>query len=243
MTISTIILTKNNQDTLKRLITSLSWCNEIIVIDDQSTDKTPTLARKFGARVFIRPLRSNFAAQRNFALKQAHTDWVLFVDSDEIISPALTREIRAAINRPKFSAYRLQRVDKFLGKILRFGETGHIKLVRLARRTAGRWVRPVHETWQVKGPIGQLHLPLLHQPHPTLTEFLTEINRYTTIEANYRHHLGQRFGLWQALTYPPGKFCLNYFVKLGILDGFPGLIMAIMMSWHSLLVRLKLLRL
>lgn len=237
MTITAVILTKNNQTTLQRLITSLSWCHEIIVIDDQSTDNTIKLAKQSGARVLSRSLRHNFAAQRNFGLKQVRTDWVLFIDSDEIVTPPLAREIKSTITTSIYSAYSLRRLDIFLGKKLRFGETGHINLLRLARINAGRWHRPVHEIWRIKGSVGQLKSPLYHSPHPTLAGFFNKINHYTDIEAGYRR---RQFDLFELIFYPPGKFFYNYFIKLGFLDGIPGLIMAVMMSLHSLLVRIKL---
>lgn len=233
MTISTVILTKNNQHTLKRLITSLSWCDEVLVIDNQSADRTRAIAKKLGAKVFIRSLKDNFAAQRNFGLAQVTTDWAFFVDTDEIVSPALAREIKSMLNS-HLNGFLIKRVDYFLGKKLRFGETGHINLLRLARTNAGRWHRPVHETWQVKGPVGQLKSPLYHHPHPTLAGFITKINYYTDIEAKHRSG-----SLLELCFYPPAKFMYNYFFRLGILDGLPGLVMALMMSLHSLLVRLK----
>lgn len=233
MTISTIILTKNNQDTLKRLITSLSWCDEIIVVDDQSVDNTVRLAKKLAAKVFIRSLNNNFAAQRNFGLTQVTADWAFFVDTDEVVTPGLAAEIKSVLNSAA-NGFFITRLDYFLGKKLIFGETGHINLLRLARTNTGRWYRPVHENWRIKGSVGQLKSPLYHRPHPTLAGFLDKINHYTDIEAKHRS-----FSLLELFFYPPAKFIHNYVFKLGILDGLPGLVMALMMSLHSLLVRLK----
>jgi len=123
------------------------------------------------------------------------------------------------------------------GNELMWGETGQLQLIRLARRQMGRWHRPVHEIWRIKGSVGQLKSPLYHYPHPTLADFFNKINHYTNIEAGYRR---RQFDLFELIFYPPGKFFYNYFIKLGFLDGIPGLIMAVMMSLHSLLVRIKL---
>jgi glycosyltransferase involved in cell wall biosynthesis len=235
MTIAAVILTHNSQASIKNLIRSLSWCDEIIVVDDQSTDRTCAIARKSGAQVLVHPLRRNFAAQRNFGLKQVTADWAVFVDADESVSPRLAQEIRSVL-KSNLNGFFIKRIDYFLGQKLQYGETGHLRLLRLARRTAGRWHRPVHETWQVRPPIGQLKLPLYHHPHRNLSDFLAKINYYTDIEARYRPLPGAT----QLLFYPPAKFIYNYFFKLGFLDGMPGLIMALMMSFHSLLVRLKL---
>jgi len=231
--ISAVILTHNNQASIARLIHQLSWCNKVILVDDCSSDRTRILAKKLGVKVFSHPLRGNFAAQRNFGLKQATTDWAIFVDADESVSPRLAKEIRSVL-KSNLNGFFIKRIDYFLGKKLQYGETGNIKLLRLAR--GGKWRRAVHEVWQVKPPIGELKSPLYHYPHPNLSSFLTKINFYTDIEARYRPAPGAA----QLLFYPPVKFIHNYILRLGFFDGVPGFIMALMMSLHSLLVRLKL---
>ena len=235
MTISAVVLTKNNQNIISKLLRQLSWCDEVLIIDDDSADRTRILAKGLGARVFRHPLGHNFAAQRNFGLKQIKTDWVLFIDADEAVSPALTREIKSAL-KSDLNGFYIKRTDYFLGSKLRFGETGYIKLLRLAKTNLGIWRRPVHEVWQVKPPIGELKSPLYHYPHQTISTFLTKINYYTDIEAKHRHS----FSLLEIFIYPPAKFIHNYILKLGFLDGMPGFVMALLMSLHSLLVRLKL---
>ena len=234
--ISAVILTRNNQSNIGRLIRSLGWCDQVVVIYDQSVDRTHAIARKSGAQVLVHPLGHNFAAQRNFGLTQVTTDWAFFVDTDEVVTPSLAAEIKSVLNSAA-DGFFITRLDYFLGKKLMWGETGQLQLIRLARRQMGRWHRPVHEIWRIKGSVGQLKSPLYHYPHPTLADFFNKINHYTNIEAGYRR---RQFDLFELIFYPPGKFFYNYFIKLGFLDGIPGLIMAVMMSLHSLLVRLKL---
>lgn len=183
---------------------------------------------------------TDFAAARNAELIKATTPWVLFLDSDETLTPALAREIESAIQSDQYVAYYLARRDTFLGRRLQYGETGHTKLIRLAKRDFGQWERPVHEIWVGKGRVGELHNPLLHAPHPTVSSFLTKINHYSTLEAAYRYHHGVKSSLFQIFVYPLAKFKLNYFFRLGFLDGVPGAIMAIMMSLHSYLTWTKL---
>ena len=117
--LSAVILTKNEERKIQGLIKSLSFASEIIVVDDYSLDKTVPLAKKFGARVYTRHLNEDFAAQRNFALKQATCDWVLFVDSDESVPPALAKQILKAIKSTNINGYYLKRQDVFLNKNLR----------------------------------------------------------------------------------------------------------------------------
>lgn len=134
----------------------------------------------------------------------------------------------------------LKRQDFFLGKLLKFGETGKIKLLRLARKNAGKWSRPVHETWQVKSKPKTLSSPLLHSPTPNVAQFLEKLNYYTTLNAKHLHKEGLEASWWQIILYPTGKFLHNYLLKLGFLDGTHGFLQAIFMSLHSFLTRGKL---
>ncbi len=179
-------------------------------------------------RIFKRLLAADFAAQRNFALTKAKGDWIFFIDSDEKLSGEI-------IEIPQgFDAFFLKRIDKFFGKILRHGETANIKLLRFAKKEFGTWHGKVHEVWEGKGKIGELKIYIEHTPHPTIKEFISEINTYTSIRAkeleNFRY---------SELLKPPFKFLDNYFLKLGFLDGIAGFAMAFMMSLHSLIVRVK----
>lgn len=185
---------------------------------------------------------TDFAAARNAELAKAKTDWVLFLDADETLTPELETEIASILNLESsiYSAYSIPRLDTFLGRELRHGEPGHTRLVRLARKDFGHWVRPVHEVWQGHGRVGELQNPLLHRSHPTITAFLDKINRYSSLEAEYRHSQGIKSSLFKIALYPIAKFKWNYLFKLGFLDGVPGTIMAIMMSFHSYLTWTKL---
>ena len=239
MKISAVVLTRNEESNIKDCLASLSFCEEIIVVDDNSQDKTRLLARQLGARVFKRLLNDEFSSQRNFGLKKVKNNWALFVDTDERISSSLRDEIINAhppAGGSMLNGFFLRRRDFFLGRWLKHGETSRIKLLRLARKDAGRWQGKVHETWQIKGRVCELQEPLLHYSHLTLTEFLEKINRYTDLRAREL----KRFSWQQLFFYPALKFIQNYFLFLGFLDGFPGLIIAWLMSFHSLIVRIKI---
>ncbi len=123
---------------------------------------------------------------------------------------------------------------------MRYGETGSIKLLRLAKKDSGIWEGKVHERWKVKGKVWELKNPLLHCPHQTISEFLSEINFYSTIRTQELFDQGVKTSVWQIIIYPLGKFIQNYFFKRGFLDGIPGFVVATIMSFHSFLVRGKL---
>jgi glycosyltransferase involved in cell wall biosynthesis len=269
--ISAVILTHNDEKSLLRCLKGVSWCDEVIVIDDESTDNTEVVAKECGANVYTRALRDDFAAQRNFGLEKAKEEWVLFVDSDEVVPNELAGEIqsllssrgsaswrrrgdlfglpagKAGIASPSersrndiVNGYFIKRSDWWGGRWLRHGEMGNVKLLRLARKDAGKWEQPVHEQWKVNGFVGGLASPLLHYPHSNVAQFLDEINRYSTVYARFLYSQGVKEPVWYIVAKPFAKFFINYFRRFGFLDGTPGIIVALMMSFHSFLVRSKL---
>lgn len=182
----------------------------------------------------------DFSKIRNRELEKAKTDWVLFLDSDEKLSKDLEVEVEKAIKSDEFDAYMIPRLDTFMGKRLSHGEPGSTKLLRLAKKSYGKWERPVHEVWRGAGRVRELKNPILHTPHESIGTFLKKINTYSEIEAKYRRSKGQKSSLLHIIFFPPLKFVYNYIFKLGFLDGVPGTIMAIMMSFHSYLTWTKL---
>ncbi len=239
--ISVVIITKNEEKNIGECLKSVAWCDEKIVIDDYSKDNTAEIAEKSGAKV-IKHRLINFSDQRNFGLEKARNDWVLFVDADERVSQALWYEIDHSINNTlaKIDGFYIRRNDIMWGKMLRYGESSGIKLMRLARRTAGKWVGDVHERWEISGSSRVLNHSLKHYPHQSVAEFLEEINYYTEIRARELHNKKSRASWLSVIFYPIAKFFQNYFYKRGYIDGVPGIITAIMMSFHSFLVRGKL---
>jgi glycosyltransferase involved in cell wall biosynthesis len=237
--ISAVVLSKNEEKNLPDCLKSLLWCDEIIVVDDYSDDKTREIARQYKAKVFLRSLKNNFAVQRNYGLNKARGKWVLFVDADEQISPELAQEIKAAIQK-KYQGFFLKRQDFFFNQPLKFGETARTRLLRLAQKGSGCWQRPVHESWQVQGRVGQLKNPLFHYSHPSLDEFLIKINYFSSLHAQALKKEGRKSGFFPIIFKPLAKFIINYFWYQSFKDGVPGLIMALMMSLHSFLAWGKL---
>jgi glycosyltransferase involved in cell wall biosynthesis len=240
--ISAVILTKDEEENIGKCLQSLSWCDEILLIDDNSADKTVEIAKKRGARVYTRALNNDFSAQRNFALEKAKGEWVLFVDADEKVTSALWYEIMSHTNNPinEYSGFYIKRIDTMWGKELKYGEVGNIKLLRLAKKDSGKWHNNVHEVWKIHGKTLVLNNSLLHYPHPTLKKFLEEVNLYTDLRAQELYKKKKKVFWGSIILYPKAKFIQNYFLRRGFLDGLPGLVFALMMSFHSFLVRAKL---
>lgn len=258
--ISAVILTRDEEQNIRDCIKSLNFCDEILIIDDNSIDNTSEIAQSLGAVVYHRDLNNDFASQRNFGLEKAKNEWVIFIDADERISPMLADEIKSLCYPSKIEPDKIQnkiydlewqdknlvkgfyikRKDILFGKLLEHGETGDIKFIRLGKRDAGKWKRKVHEVWEIQGRTDTLKNEMSHNPHPTLTAFLQAINQYSTINAQEFIDQGVKVGFWQILVYPVGKFLRNYLLLRGFLDGTPGFIQAMIMSFHSFLTRGKI---
>lgn len=254
--ISAVVLTKNEEKNIRECLLGLKWCDDVLVIDDDSTDETMRMAEEMGATVIKRSLSGDFAKQRNFALRQVYTErsrsakgeWVFFVDADERVSKELSEEIKESIKKDNVNGFYFRRIDNFMGKWLKHGEVGGVgegegfggvKILRLAKKNVGRWKRKVDEIWEVKGKTKTLKNPLLHYSHPTLTEFFTSINERSTLNAKEFYKDGRKITLIEWFK-PLAKFIQNYFFRLGFLDGNPGFVFAVLMSFHSFLVRGKL---
>ena len=242
MNLSAVVLTRNEEDNIKECIDCLDFCDEVVIIDDNSSDKTVILAEKLGAKIYSRKLGTNFAAQRNFGLNKAQGKWVMFVDADERVTENLRNEIIQIINDPlvNYLGFYIKRADYMWGRKLTYGETANVKLLRLARRKAGKWTRRVHEVWEVRGRTHDLINPLKHYPHPTLADFLVSVNNMSSLHAKANLEEGKRSSLTKIIILPIGKFILNYIFKMGFLDGIQGFIVALVMSFHSYLAWSKL---
>ena len=181
----------------------------------------------------------DFAIARNQAMAKAKTGWILFVDSDEKVTEKLEAEIKEAIKNKRFN-YQLKRTDTFEGKILSHGETANVRLIRLIQKGSGHWQGKVHETFVSKLPVKTLTRPLKHERRVTFTNLFERLNFYSDLRAKELFDKGDSFSTLQLLFWPKLKFVHNYFLRLGFLDGIPGLMMAYLMSLHSLMVRVKL---
>ena len=243
--ISVVILTKNEEENIIDCLEKILWVDEIIIIDDNSEDRTIEVIKSLNngkIKIYERWLNNNFSEQRNFGLSKSTKEWVLFIDADERVSEELKDELNSiVINKDRKSiGFLIKRVDYIGGKKLKYGEVGNLKLLRFAKRGSGSWVGSVHEEWQIDGDVSELEAELLHYPHPNVKEFLWEINFYSSLKSKELFENKIKMSPQDTLLYPLGKFIRNYFFKLGFFDGLEGLVFAIMMSFHSFLVRGKL---
>jgi len=245
VTLSAVVLTRDEEAEIGECLRSLAFCDEIVVVDSGSTDRTVEIAHAAGCRILHHPL-VDFAESRNLGLRAARGDWVLFVDADERVSAELQHEIRSRIaggGAEPPAGFSLLRMEWLCGSWLHHGESLRVPMLRLARRDAGEWHGRVHECWRVSGRVDRLEHPLHHYSHRTLEDFVHRVNRYSTLGAADRYERGVRAHVWHLVAYPAGKFIQDYVVQLGFLDGAMGLAAAGVMSFHSFLIRANLLML
>jgi glycosyltransferase involved in cell wall biosynthesis len=235
-----VVLVKNESKNIGPCLESLKFCDSILVVDDNSTDTTPRVAQAAGAKVVKHALNDNFGQQRNWAIDQVESGWILFVDADEKVSPRLQQEILTAITKIEYKGFYLRRLDYIWGKPLRFGDAGGAKIVRLGRKGAGEWAGEVHELWQIEGRTGTLKSQLIHNPHSTLVEFLRHINYYSTIKANQFFKQQRPSNILHIALGPIWRFIKSYILKLGMLDGTVGFVHAMIVSFYAFLVAGKL---
>ena len=242
MKITAVILTKNEEKNIQKCIESLACIDEVVIIDDYSYDNTVKIAKKNGAKIYKRELSGNFADSRNFGLESASNEWVLFIDTDEIVSQELALEIMKLETTDMFG-YAIKRIDHLWGRELKHGDVGNVWLTRLVKKNTGKWERKVHEVWKSNdsSKTSKLRGVINHYPHQTISEFVERIRSYALLHAKVLEDQGIRVSIWQVVLYPVGKFLYIYIIKLGLLDGTAGFVHAMMMSFHSFIARSELL--
>lgn len=233
--LSGVILTRNEGSKIRKTIKSLSFCDEVVVVDDYSDDSTDKIAVASGAIVFRRHLNNDFASQRNFAMKKCKHDWLLFVDADEFVPIGLAKEIKHTLENSTHQGYFLVRKEIFMGKLMQGGEWGAGYILRLGKKDAGRWKLKIHEQWEIKGSKGFLYSPLLHYPSNSIDLLISKINKYTNIHALENERLGKNADVIKLFIWPILKFFVTYFCKRGYRDGVHGFVYGVLMSFHSYL--------
>jgi glycosyltransferase involved in cell wall biosynthesis len=224
MPLSVTIITRNAASQLESCLASVTFAEEVVVVDSGSTDGTVQLAERRGARVIAKDWLG-FGPQKQFAVESASHDWVLCLDADERLSESLREAIIAELRAPRAMVYAMPRCNRFLGRWLRHGEGYPDWSVRLFHRGYARWSDDaVHEKVVTERPILRLRGDLMHDSAETLEKYLDKQNRYTTLQAESLRSAGRRAGLLQLVFSPSLRFIKFYLVRLGFLDGVPGLV-------------------
>jgi glycosyltransferase involved in cell wall biosynthesis len=221
LTVAVIALDAESQ--IGPLLSSVDFADEVVVVDSGSRDGTRALAESMGARV-VHQDWLGFGRQKRFAVAQARNDWVLCLDADERVTPALAASIAAALAEPRYRAYRMARRNRFLGRWLSHGEAYPDWSLRLFHREHANWSDDdVHETVLTTAQVGRLDGDLLHESAEDVATYLAKQNRYTSLQAEALYRQGVRAGYAKLVVNPLVRFLKFYILRLGLLDGGPGL--------------------
>ena len=240
--VTATVITKNEADAIADALKSLSWADEIIVVDAESSDDTVSIARQFTDRVYIRPW-NGYVEQKNHAASLASHDWIFSLDADERVTPALSAEVRTVLaSDPPVAGFRMPRVSFYLGRWMRTTDMYPDYQLRLYDRRHARWDGlHVHESVKVDGgSVGYLKSELQHYPYRDLSEHLIRMDRYTTLAARQMFEKGRRATRLELLFHPPVVFFRNYVVKGGFRDGTAGLVISLVNSYYVMLKFAKL---
>lgn len=242
MKITATVITLNEEHNIAAALESLSWADEIIVVDSQSADRTVEIARAFTDRIFVRSW-PGYSAQKNFAAEQAVNDWIFSLDADERVSRELANEIAQLRggSEPEAAGFEMSRLTFYLGRWIKHSGWRPDYKLRLYDRKRARWRGDyVHETLEADGKIERLTGDILHYTIRDASEHHLRMDRYTTLAAEQAYSQGKRASLRSLLVSPTGVFLRSYILKLGFLDGVPGLAIARFAAHYEFLRNLKL---
>ena len=241
--LSAVLITQDAARQIEACLASVAFADEILVVDSGSSDATVAIARRCGARVLQQDWLG-YGAQKQFAVEQAAHDWVLCIDADERITQPLAGNIAEALVSQQSWAYRMARANVFMGRVLRHGEGYPDWSLRLFHRGHARWSDdPVHESVipAAPGTVDRLSGDLIHESSETLLSYLAKQNKYTSLQAERLFRDGKRAGWARIALAPLVRFIKFYFVRLGFLDGVPGLV-HIAIGCHNSMIKYAKLR-
>ena len=241
--ISAVLIAQNEEESLTDALASVAFCDEVVLVDSGSTDGTREVAEAAGARVVVNAPWPGFVAQRDFAVRAARHDWVLALDADERVGPALRQEIEAlrtgGLDR---AGYRTPRVAFYLGRWIRGTDWYPDWQVRFFDRTRAGWQGDlVHESVRVDGPVGRLRGEIEHHPYADVSDHLSKIDSYTTLWARQAHSAGRGTNIVDMVAGGSWAFFRNYVLKRGFLLGSTGFVVSVLNS-HYTFVKLAKLR-
>ncbi|MFK5985130.1 MAG: glycosyltransferase family 2 protein [Pseudomonadota bacterium] len=227
--LSAVIITKNEQGFIRDCLQSVAFADEIIVVDNISSDNTVAICKEFTDKVILTKDWPGFGVQKSRALERARGDWVLSLDADERISIDLKQEILSAIQQDKYSAYQIPRQSQYCGRWIKHSGWSPDYVLRLFRRDSAHFSDDiVHEKVQLNtGKMGSLSSPIQHYSYNSVEEVLDKTNRYSTANALKSYQQGKKSSLSKAIFHGLWAFFRTYIIRAGFLDGQEGFILAV----------------
>ena len=238
--LSVIIITKNEEKLISACLESVSFAEDIVVLDAGSKDNTTEIAKSFGCRVFVEEWKG-YGPQKQSALEKTYHKWVLSLDADERIPPETAQIISQIIQDPKAQAYSLPRKNFFHGKWIKHSGWWPDRVVRLFDKEHGKFEGIVHETWVTEGKIIELNVPIEHYSYQNYSQMLKKMNEYSSTRARELYDKGIRVNLLTPFLHGGWMFIRSYFLKLGLLNGLDGFIISFINACNSFFKYAKLL--
>lgn len=239
--ITVTVITFNEEENIRRCLESVSWADEIIVVDSYSSDRTVEIARAYASRV-IRHEWEGYIEQKTYAVSLASNNWIFSLDADEQASPELSASILQRREQGfEYNGYEVSRKTYYLGRWIHHGDWYPACHIRLFHRERGFWggINP-HDKVCLNGKPGRLEGELYHYTYGNVSAHLRQIDHFTSISAGEMHKLGSRTSIGKMLLFPFLKFIKCYFLRAGILDGRVGLVIALMGSFYVFSKHLKM---
>lgn len=240
--ISACVICFNEEQKIQRCLDSLRWCDEIVVLDSYSTDRTPEICRAITDRIYQHEWMG-YVGQRNHVRDLAKNDWVLFLDADEEVSPKLRDEIQAWFSKETipYAGFEFPRMVYYLGRWIRHGEWYPDVKLRLFDRRRGRTEgQEPHDRVTVQGPVRRLKNPLWHYTYDDIEDHVMTLNRFSTITAQQKFVAGTSLR-WTDIVFRPAlRFLKGYFLRAGFLDGGRGFVIASLAAYGAALKYIKL---
>ena len=236
--LSAVVSVFNGEKELDECLKSLSFADEIIVVNNSSTDNTNDIARKYTDKIFLKVNNPMLNINKNFGFSKATGEWILYLDADERVTEGLEEEIKGTIKEESGAdGYWIPRKNIIFGKWIEHTGWYPDHQLRLFRNGKGRFAeKHVHEMVKVNGKIEYLKNNLIHYSYPTIARFLSKLNIYVTNEAEQLIEGGYQLKWRDALSFPAKEFLSRFFAREGYKDGFHGLILSMLMAFYHLLI-------
>jgi glycosyltransferase involved in cell wall biosynthesis len=239
--VSAVIITYNEERILRKTLSKLYWCDEIIVVDSHSTDKTLAICHEFGCKVFLRSF-DGYGAQKRFAVSRAKNDWLLCVDADEVLSDELVAEIIASLqDTPTVSGFSLPMNMIFLNKEFTHGkESGRYFLRLFNKQLGGISEDKVHEKLHVEGTVVKMKNTIYHYSYTSVQQYMEKLNRYSRYSAEIAFSKGKTKSVWAVLFSLPFNFCKYFFIERNCLNGWKGFYWSVFSTYYHFAKYIKL---
>lgn len=240
-TLAVVISAYNEESVLARCLASVSFADEIIVVDNASSDKTAEIAKKYTDKIYKRENQLMLNINKNYGFSKAISDWILNVDADEEIPPGLAKEILSAIRSdPTENGFWIKRKNLLFGKWIQHGLWWPDKQLRLFRRQKGKFpCVHIHEYIEVEGRTRELTESYIHHNYESVHQYLTKIDRASSSEALSLKEMNHQFVWYDAIRFPLSDFLKIYFAQQGFRDGLHGLVLALFQAFYSFAVFAK----